>query len=375
MKTRLTNGKVLLPDCSGFADTDISIANGRIAALGNHLDADNLYDVGGKYILPGLVDIHCHGALGTLFGCEADNRQMLRFFAEKGITTLLPTLGTQTIEVLVKRMERILEYKDKHDDVARIGGLHLEGPFLSAEKRGAMAIEALPCSLESFERLMDAGRGEIRIMTIAPERENAITVIREGVKRGVRMSLGHTMATYDQAMAAIEAGANHATHTFNAMQGYHHREPGVLGAVLTEPTVSCEMICDMVHLAPATVKLITIAKGFDKVILISDSVGVTGMPNGEYEIDGQKCVVKDGISRTPDGTITGSCFTMADSARNLVTLGLSLADVARIGALNPAKATGLDKCIGSIEVGKCADLLICDAQMNIDRVMLRGKFI
>ncbi|MBQ9785563.1 MAG: N-acetylglucosamine-6-phosphate deacetylase [Clostridia bacterium] len=375
MKTLIQNGKVVLPDCSGVRATDVLIENGLIMALGNDLEAENVFDADGKYILPGLIDIHCHGALGALFGFDVDHKKMLRFFAERGTTTVLPTFSTQTLEILAERMKRVLGYKGMCDDVARIGGFHLEGPFISKEKKGAMAIQSPPCDLESFRRLIDAGEGEIKIMAIAPERENALDVIREGVGCGVRMALGHTMATYSEAMAAIEAGANHATHTFNAMRGYNHREPGVLGAVLTEPTVTCEAICDLVHLAPATVKLIRLAKGVDKMILISDAVGITGMPNGAYEFDGQTRVVKDGISRTLDGTIAGSCFTMAEGAKKLIKLGFSPADVARVGSLNPAKVAKLDSELGSIEVGKFADLLICDQEMNIERVMLGGRFL
>ena len=376
MKTLIKNGKIVLPDCSGFVDADLLAEDGRIVAIGKDLTAENLLDAKGKYLLPGLIDVHCHGSLGCNFGGEEDNNKILRFSAQKGITTVLPTLGANSLEVIVQRIERILAYKDMRDDVACIGGLHLEGPFVSTQKRGAMVSITPPCSIENFNRLIDAGRGEVKIMTIAPERENAIDVIREGVKWGVRMSLGHTMATYDEAMAAIEAGACHATHTFNAMREYHHREPGVLGAVLTHPSVSCEAICDMIHLAPATVKLISLAKGLDKMVLISDSGLITGMPDGEYEYEGSIRVVKDGVSRQKSsGVIAGSCFTMADGARNLIKLGFSLADVARVGSLNPARVARLEDSLGTLEVGKCADVLVCDEAMNIEHIMLRGKWI
>ena len=375
MRTLIKNGKVILPDCSGFIDTDVLIEDKKIVAFGNDLTAENTLNADGKYLLPGLIDIHCHGALGTLFGYEEDNNKMLRFFAEKGITTVLPTLSTQTIDVLVERITRVLGYKNQRDDVANIGGIHLEGPFISTEKKGAMAIQSPDCDVESFNRLISAGKGDIKIMTIAPERENALDVIREGVKKGVKMSIGHTMATYEQSMTAIKAGVTHATHTFNAMRSYNHREPGVLGAVLTEPSVDCEAICDFVHLAPATIKLIRLAKGVEKMILISDAVGITGMPNGEYVFDGQTRVVKDGVARTLDGTIAGSCFTMADGAKNLIKLGFTLCDVARVGALNPAKAAGIDSEVGTLEVGKRADILVCDKDANIECVMLGGKLV
>ena len=375
MKTLIKNGKVVLPDCSGFTDTDVLVEDGRILALGKNLVSDEVFDANGKYILPGLIDIHNHGSVGIYFGSDEDNEKILAFLASRGITTVLPTIGTNAIDVLVKRINRVLALKESNTAHARVGGIHLEGPFISTEKKGAMPVESPPCNVESFNILMEAGKGKIKIMTIAPERENALDVIREGVKNGVRMSLGHTMATYAEAMAAIDAGANHATHTFNAMRSYNHRESGVLGAVLTTESVTCEAICDMVHLAPATVKLISRAKGLDKMILISDSVLITGMPDGEYIYDGQTRIVKDGVSRTLNGTIAGSCFTMADGAKNLVKLGFSLADVARVGSLNPAKAAGLDGQLGTLEKGKLADILVCDKDMNIERVMLRGRFV
>ena len=375
MKTLIKNGKVVLPDCSGFTDTDVLVEDGRILALGKNLVSDEVFDVNGKYILPGLIDIHNHGSVGIYFGSDEDNGKILAFLASRGITTVLPTIGTNAIDVLVKRINRVLALKESNTAHARVGGIHLEGPFISTEKKGAMPVESPPCNVESFNILMEAGKGKIKIMTIAPERENALDVIREGVKNGVRMSLGHTMATYAEAMAAIDAGANHATHTFNAMRSYNHRESGVLGAVLTTESVTCEAICDMVHLAPATVKLISRAKGLDKMILISDSVLITGMPDGEYIYDGQTRIVKDGVSRTLNGTIAGSCFTMADGAKNLVKLGFSLADVARVGSLNPAKAAGLDGQLGTLEKGKLADILVCDKDMNIERVMLRGRLV
>lgn len=375
MKTLIKNGKVVLPDCSGFTDTDVLVEDGRILALGKNLVSDEVFDANGKYILPGLIDIHNHGSVGIYFGSDEDNGKILAFLASRGITTVLPTIGTNAIDVLVKRINRVLALKESNTAHARVGGIHLEGPFISTEKKGAMPVESPPCNVESFNILMEAGKGKIKIMTIAPERENALDVIREGVKNGIRMSLGHTMATYAEAMAAIDAGANHATHTFNAMRSYNHRESGVLGAVLTTESVTCEAICDMVHLAPATVKLISRAKGLDKMILISDSVLITGMPDGEYIYDGQTRIVKDGVSRTLNGTIAGSCFTMADGAKNLVKLGFSLADVARVGSLNPAKAAGLDGQLGTLEKGKLADILVCDKDMNIERVMLRGRFV
>ncbi|MBE6761082.1 MAG: N-acetylglucosamine-6-phosphate deacetylase [Ruminococcaceae bacterium] len=374
MKTLIKNARVVLPDCSGYKNADVLIENGKISALGGDFTAERVINASGKYLLPGLIDIHNHGSVGAFFGGD-NHEKILDFLAKKGITTVLPTLGVQSIEILEERIEKILELKNKKTNATRIGGIHLEGPFISAEKKGAMVLDSVDCTLQNFNRLIDAGKGEIKLMAIAPERGNALDVIKEGVKRGVRMSLGHTMATYDEAIKAIKAGANHATHTFNAMRSYNHREPGVLGAVLTEASVSCEVICDMVHLHPTTIELIRRTKGIDKMIFISDSVMITGLPDGEYVYDGQIRIVKNGISRTKDGVIAGSCFTMADSAKKLLNFGYSIADIARIGSLNPAQAVGLEKEVGTIEAGKSADILICDNRLNIEQIILGGETI
>lgn len=376
MKSVIKNANIVLPDCSGYEKTDVLIENGIISAIGSNLTADKVVDARGKYLLPGFIDIHNHGALGMYFGSEdADYIKMLMFFAKNGVTTVIPTTGTNTVDVIVNQIKNIVSFKEKGvNKGARIGGIHLEGPFISNEKKGAMAGQSPDCTVENFNRFIKAGKGEIKIMTIAPERENAIDVIKAGVKCGVCMSLGHTMATYDEAMAAINAGANHATHTFNAMRSYNHREPGVLGAVLTAPSVDCEVICDMVHLNPITIEIIRRTKGLDKMILISDAVPITGLPNGEYVVyDGQVRIVKDGVSVTKTGTIAGSCFTMGDSTKKLVNNGYSIADIAKIGALNPARAVGLENKLGTIEKGKYADMLICDENMNIEQVILRGE--
>lgn len=375
MSVLLKGGSVVLPDCSGFITADVLVEDDRIAKIGEGLSGEESVDVSGKYLLPGLIDVHNHGSIGVYFGSDEDNKGVLRFLASRGVTTVIPTLSTQTIDVLIKRIKTVLSYREVGEGEARIGGIHLEGPFISDKRRGAMAAEIPDCTVENFVRLIEAGEGNIKLMTLAPERENALDVIKEGVRRGVRMSLGHTIATYREAMAGIEAGACHATHTFNAMREYNHREPGVLGAVLLTDSVMCEVIADMVHLAPPTVELIRRLKGVERMILVSDSVLITGMPDGEYVYDGQIRIVKDGVSRTQSGTIAGSCFTMADGAKRLVENGFSLADVARVGAKNPAVAMGLDSEIGTLEIGKIADVLVCDGKMNVERVMLRGKIL
>ena len=375
MTTLFKNGNVLSPDCQTFTKTDLLIEDEKIIAIGEAATADNIVDATGAFIMPGLIDIHNHGSIGVYYAtCDQPMEPALLYAAGQGVTTLLPSIGTRSAEDVIKGIRLVVETKKRGVRGSNIGGIHLEGPFISEEKKGAMMRKSPACNVETFLSFLEAGEGEIKLMAIAPERENALDVIREGVKRGVRMSLGHTNATYDQAMAAIDAGASHATHTFNAMRSYNHREPGVLGAVLTSPSVMCEAICDMVHLAPATVKLIRGMKGIEGMILISDSVAVTGMPDGEYGVDNNTRFVKDGVCRLQNGTIAGSCFSMADGARKLVNmLGFTLPEIAQIGSLNPARAIGLDSITGTLEVGKRADIILCDERMNVSRVFVSGR--
>ena len=215
----------------------------------------------------------------------------------------------------------------------------------------------------------------VKIVTIAPERENAQEVISYATKKGVRISLGHTLATYDESIAAIDSGASGATHTFTAMRSYDHREPGILGAVLTDGRVSCEVICDFVHLAPATVKLIYKQKGSEKMIMISDSGAMSGLGDGVYNYDGAVRIVEGNVCRNEEGRLAGSTASMLEGAKNLLSIGVSLAEVSRIASENPAAAIGLGDEIGTISEGKRADLILCDDKLNIKAVVIRGEII
>ena len=382
MKMLLQNGLVADGECKAFHPWDILICDGvieKIIPRGAVVAGDAVViDATGKYILPGMIDIHNHGGFGVDFGVGdgVDNNGNFDYaldqFAKRGVTTVLTTLCGGSTEYFLEKIKNILAQQKKGCG-ARIGGIHLEGPFISDKKKGAIRLANIPCSVETFDTYWKAAEGQLRVMTIAPERENALDVIRRGAACGVRMSIGHTNATYEEACAGIAAGATGSTHTFNGMRSLMHRDPGVLGAVLTDPNVICEAICDMVHLSPATVKLILAAKGMDKVILISDAGYITGLEDGVYDLpDGRRKFVKEGKVCLEDGTIAGSCFTMADGARNLIKLGCSLLDIAKIGAYNPAKATGLTDR-GNIKEGLLADLIITNEDMTDISVILRGE--
>lgn len=375
MKTVLRNGLVVSEDFSSFLPLDIVISDGVIEALVERgaeiADADEVIDAAGSYVLPGLIDIHVHGGMGVHYATDPDFTPALCFSAREGVTTVLPTLATRPMDDMRSSIATVLS-EAKRECGARIGGIHLEGPFVSAKKKGAMMEPKDACSVENFHMLYEWAGDALRVMTIAPEREGALAVIERGAALGVRMSIGHTEASVEEALAAIRCGARGATHTFNAMGGFSHRVPGAVGAVLTSPEVSCEVISDMVHLAPEAVKLVLLAKGVDGFILVSDSGKIAGLGDGDYLVDGQIRYVRGGVSRHENGTIAGSSYTMADGARRLLGIGCSLLDVAKMGARNPARAVGLSDR-GVIGVGKLADLLIADESLNIREVILRGK--
>ena len=228
---------------------------------------------------------------------------------------------------------------------------------------------------ERLDAMMEAADGYLKLLTVAPENEGAYEFIQYAVSRGLTVSLGHSVATYDEALAGMEAGATQVTHTFNGMPSYHHREPGILGAALLSEKVKCEMICDYVHLHPATVQLIYRLKGVDKVNMISDSVNLAGSDQTELDFDGVKAYIQDGVIRRADGTIAGSAMTLLNGVQNLLRDGYPVGDVAKMAAYNGAKTLGIDQQTGSIAPGKLADLMILDSNFRLLYTFVNGKCV
>ena len=372
MRILIKGGNAVLGDCQKYTLTDILTEDGIIV---KELTAppDVTINADGKYILPGLIDIHTHGSVGINYSKDKIFDTALSFSASQGVTSVVPTVGVRPFDDILNAIKNIVLNAKRSPIGASVEGIHIEGPFVSPKKIGAMNQCDIPCTVENFNRIYGNTEGYLKIMTIAPEAPGALDVIREGASKSIRMSIGHTDASYGDAIRAINAGASGATHIFNAMRAFTHRDPGVIAAILTELSVTCEVICDMVHLAPATVKLVKATKGLDGMILVSDSGMITGLGDGDYDVDGKIRSVKGGISRNSEGTIAGSTFTMSDGARNLIELGFTHCDIAKIGALNPAKAIGADGYIGSLDTGKRADIIIVDEKFNVENVIIKGK--
>lgn len=342
---------------------DLEIDQDKIVRLGEDLQGEDRLDVSDCYILPGFIDTHIHGAYGTrISDAKPDLEAMCRFEATQGVTGLAVTTAASAFDDLLRQLEVAAASAEiTVPKGAKVLGIHAEGPFISSKKKGAMNPEnIIGPDTDKFDRMLEKSKGYIKIMTVAPEAEGATDLIRYAVGRGVTVSLGHTMATFDETQAAIEAGASQLTHTFNAMVGLNHREPGVLGAGLTNPDVVCEMICDYVHLHPAVVKMVYLLKGADNINMISDSGHAAGMNVEQFTVDGLTRYVKDGVVRLADGTIAGSAKTMLDGVHNLLASGLPLEDISKMASLNPAKSLKLDQVTGSIQVGKLADLVVLD---------------
>lgn len=365
----IRNAKVLNSRTLEFEERPLYIRDGRFAEEAGKGEA--VLDAGGLYAIPGFIDTHIHGYFGCDFGKPGTDLTPARLaLARQGTTGFAATLSTRPVARLREDLRWLREQMALPSAGAKLLGIHSEGPFISCKRRGAMTPIEEGCSREAIESLLDAAGDGLKLMTIAPELENVPEVIGR-LKDRLTFSLGHTDATYQQATEAIGAGARRSTHTFNGMRPLYHRQTGILGAVLTDERIHCEMIGDFIHLDPPAVQLLLKAKGFRNVTLISDTGPSGGMPDGEY--NGR--IVKDGVCRTKDGTIAGSCFTLLRGVRNLRSLGVPLGEISVMASLNPAKALGLGGQVGAIAAGYRADMILCDENSNIHKVFVDGKEI
>lgn len=372
----IKNGNVLLGNTRRFEQTDIKTENGRIVSVGSALSDRSEFDASGLLVIPGFIDTHIHGCVGVEFASPDEDFSLARkWLASEGTTAFAATVRALSPDRVIAAEKNILREADRDVLGAAVAGINLEGPFVSRVKSGVMNPPDIECTAEAVKLFADEAKGMLKIITIAPERENALEAIRTAVQNGVNASVGHTDATYSQAMSAIDSGATRATHVFNAMRPFSHRETGVLGAVLTDERINCEIICDLVHLDAATVKMVYRLKGADNITLVSDTGFMSGLGDGEYTVDGRLRIVKDGVCRNPEGRIAGSCVSMLAGAKNLLKLGVPISDISVMASLNPAKALGISQLTGSIEVGKQADIIICDNELNIKAVFVKGNII
>ncbi|MBQ7623692.1 MAG: N-acetylglucosamine-6-phosphate deacetylase [Clostridia bacterium] len=336
---------------------DISAENGKITYIGEI--KENGFDAGGLYLYPGLIDIHVHGIKGR-DAMDGDLSDMAYGLAKRGTTCFYPTTMTAPFE----KIKRACEAKT---DVygARIPGFHLEGPYISEKYKGAQKAEDIRTpDLYEFKKLKN-----VKIVTLAPETPGALEFIENC---GCTVSLGHTDADYETAVKAARAGASCVTHAFNAHRGFHHREPGVLGAAITE-NMYVTAICDGLHLHKAAVLALYRTFGADRMILISDGMRATNLSDGKYELGGQTVTVKEGVARTADGALAGGTHTLLECVKTAVSMGIPKEDALKMATETPARLMGLDA--GEIRKGAPADFILCDKDLNLKKVIINGELL
>ena len=375
----LKNANLFVP-CS-LGPGSVLIKDGRIVSVHRIGDTEPdvpSIDLGGAVLGPGLIDVHTHGADGVdlMDGGDAASR-MARFFVRHGVTGFVPATATASFAALKVAVEGVRRAMDAPAGGARVLGVHLEGPFVSAQRLGAQSPDFCIAPTESnVEHLLDIAGNVARIVTLAPEVEGADRAIRHLVERGIVVSIGHTVATAAQTQAAFAAGASQVTHTFNGMPPLHHRRPGAIGAALTTPGVCIELIADGVHLAPTTIRLALAAKGVDDVLLVTDSMAATGRPDGQYALGPVQVVVCEGQARLPSGALAGSTLTMERAVTHVARwTSAGLSGAWQMASLNPARQLGIDDRVGRVVPGYAADLTAIDARGRVVLTMIDGEIV
>lgn len=377
----LSHANLYTKDFRFAPESSVKVDGARIAAVveggSSEVGSEEVVDLKGLSLIPGLVDIHFHGAVGhdLMEGTEVALDAIAKYEAKSGITAICPATMTMSEADITKACANVREYQVK-DDGADVVGINMEGPFVSPKKVGAQNPEFVhKPDVEFFRRCNAAAGGKIKLLAIAPEEPNAIEVIRT-LNKEVLSSIAHTCCSYDVACEAIAAGATHLTHCYNAMPGLAHRDPGPIAAMADARWGEAEIICDGIHIHPAAVRAAFRMMGEERMILISDSMMAVGLDDGTYELGGQPVYVKGRLATLKSGTIAGSATNLYDCMANAYkTMGLPLATVIRCATYNPARSIKVLDDYGTIEPGKIASMLVVDSDLNLKGVLLRGKWL
>jgi N-acetylglucosamine-6-phosphate deacetylase len=371
----LAAGAVFTP-AERLAPGWVHVRGDRVAAVGSGPPPDGPLErpSDGAIVAPGFVDLHVHGGGGAQVGADAEEiAAVARFHARHGTTALLATTVPAPETALAATVRAVADVAAAPPTGrARVLGAHLEGPFVSAERPGALEVRDLRApDRAELARLLAAGGGAVRTIVIAPELPGALDLIGAAVAEGLVVGLGHTDATYAEAQAGIDRGARVATHLFNAMRPLHHREPGVVGAALAEPRVTAELIADGVHVHPAALALVHAAKGAGGIALVTDAMQAAGLPDGDYALGVRTIAVTGGEARTANGALAGSTLTMDRAVRVCVDAGIPLGDALRMASATPASVLGE---AGVLAPGAPADLVVLDPDLQAIATMVAGEW-
>lgn len=359
----------------------VVIEDGRIADVTSQtskaIPAGNHLDFSGHTLVPAYFDVHIHGSGGfdVMDATETSLSSIGKFLAKYGVGAYLATTVTAPMDSTLKSLEGLAKLMNNGVDGAQPLGIHIEGPFLSPHKKGAHPANLLLTpTVELFDRMWQAADGKIRLMTIAPELPNAEEVIAHAVKFGVRVSMGHSDANAEAAKRGLRAGATTATHTYNAMRRFDHRDPGLLGEVLANDDLFAELICDGLHVHPAAVEVFWKAKGPERAILITDAMSATGMPDGNYKLGELDVRVKNGKCIIGEDTLAGSTLTLDRAVKNFSEFtGADLGAVTMLASRNPARMAGFDEQIGTLETGRSANITVLSDRKEVVETILQGQ--
>jgi len=371
----IINGKIILED--KILENHVLIYEEKILDIIPNEEFDSrdkkIIDAKGHFVSPGFIDIHIHGSSGcdTMDGDINSIETISETILKNGVTSFLPTTMTMDLESIYNALDTVRESMTKELNGAKVLGAHMEGPFINPKYKGAQKEEyIIKPEYDSIEKYMDV----IKLITYAPERDENFDFLENVIENeNTTLSIGHTEANYEQAMEAIKKGASHSTHMFNAMTGLHHRNPGVVGAIM-DSDISTEIIADNIHLHNAIYNIAYKLKGPDKLVLITDAMRAACLKSGSYDLGGQEVIVKDNAARLQDGTLAGSVLKLNQAVKNIYdSTELPLYECVKLASLNPSKVININNERGSLEKNKYADIIIFDDKINIIKVIVEGE--
>ncbi|WP_294703699.1 N-acetylglucosamine-6-phosphate deacetylase [uncultured Fusobacterium sp.] len=371
----LTNAKIVLPD--RIITGAILLNDGKIKKIyeGSMVGELGGIDVEGRYIVPGFIDVHIHGAGGAdaMDNTEEALRTISKFIAQHGTTSFLATTLTSSKETLKEVLEKIGKLQNENIEGATIFGAHMEGPYFDVQYKGAQNDKYIkPAGIKEIEEYLNVKPGLVKLFSMAAKGEGALESIKFLKENGVVVSVGHSGVSFEEVQAAVKAGISHSTHTYNGMKGFTHREPGVVGAVMLNDSVNAEIIFDKIHVHPEAVRLLIKTKGVDRVVCITDAMCATGLPDGNYKLGELDVYVRDGQARLiSNDALAGSVLTMDKAFKHLIELGYSLFDAVKMTSTNAAKEFGLNA--GVLQEGKDADIVLLNPDYSVEMTIVKGE--